>query len=56
MEAITAWRMVQGVQENDSEASGEIDRLFENAADPNELVAHLRQKLAATSEDTEIAT
>ncbi len=54
-EAISAWRMVLSVQENDSEASGEIDRLFENAADASELVEHLRQKLAAATEDGEIA-
>ncbi|MEO1170930.1 MAG: hypothetical protein AAFX94_02610, partial [Myxococcota bacterium] len=55
-EAIAAWRVVLEVQENDTEATGEIDRLFANAADPSELVEHLRQKLASATEDGEIAT
>ena len=50
-QAIAAWRHILETHANDAEATAELDRLYESVGSPEELVAHLRQKLEQAEDD-----
>lgn len=50
-EAAGAWKGVLEGNPGDAEAMAELDRLMNEAADPSELVSHLRTKLEAAPDD-----
>ncbi len=54
-DAIVAWKSVLSSHQNDPEAQAELDRLFQTAADPAELVQHLRDKIEQAADDVERA-